>query len=882
MSDVPSNLIPTRITQLPDAPEATEEALLLVVIDGNSYKIRAADLLQVAGVPTSTQVIAGTGMTGGGALTGNVTLSIATGGVNSTLMNATGATPGNYGSSTQIPVFTVDSSGRITAVSSVAAVVSGYVPESRQVIAGNGLTGGGALNANVTLTANFASAVPSSANGTGSAGAANTVSRGDHRHPATDLADDTQVDGLLGLDNGGTNRSLTPAAGALVWCGADGLYVGPVGVAGQVPVSTGSGAYVWGSVVVQTDMPANVVFAGPASGPDAPTTFRALVNADLPNSGVTAASYGSGSLVPIITVNAKGVVTAVSTTGITSVPWSAITGTPTTRAGYGITDAAKNGANSDITSLAGLTTPLSVLQGGTGVTGSTGTVNVVLSNSPTLVSPILGTPQSGVATNLTGLPLTTGVTGTLGIANGGTGLTATPSNGQLDIGNGSGFTRTALTQGSGIAITNGAGSITIAATNAGTVTSVDVSGGSTGLTYSGGPIISSGTITMAGTLAATSGGTGQTSYAIGDLVYASTTTALSKLAAVATGNALISAGVGVAPVYGKIGLTTHVSGTLPVANGGTGLASTPTNGQIDIGNGTDFTRAALTQGSGITITNGVGSITIAGNSGTVTTASVVSANGFAGSVANASTTPAITITTTITGVLKGNGTAISAATAGTDYSAGTNALATGILKSTTTTGALSIATGADLPAMTATVGGAVPTPPNNTTTFLRGDGTFASPGGVGTVTSIDVSGGTTGLTTSGGPITASGTITLAGTLDADNGGTGQSSYAVGDLLYASTTTALSKLAAVATGNALISGGVGTAPSMGKIGLTTHVSGTLPIANGGTNSTATPTAGGVVYGDGSSHAVTSAGTAGQIFTSAGASAPTWSGISGGTF
>jgi hypothetical protein len=56
-----------------------------------------------------------------------------------------------------------------------------------------------------------------------------------------------------------------------------------------------------------------------------------------------------------------------------------------------------------------------------------------------------------------------------------------------------------------------------------------------------------------------------------------------------------------------------------------------------------------------------------GGSGTVTTVSVASANGFAGTVANATTTPAITISTTVTGLLKGNGTAISAATAGTDY-----------------------------------------------------------------------------------------------------------------------------------------------------------------------------------------------------------------------
>jgi hypothetical protein len=60
------------------------------------------------------------------------------------------------------------------------------------------------------------------------------------------------------------------------------------------------------------------------------------------------------------------------------------------------------------------------------------------------------------------------------------------------------------------------------------------------------------------------------------------------------------------------------------------------------------------------------------------------------------------------------------------------------------------------------------------------------------------------------------------------------------------------------------------------------SGTLAIAQGGTNSSDTPTAGGAVYGTGTAYAITAAGTAGQVLTSTGTTAPTWSGISGGTF
>jgi hypothetical protein len=91
-------------------------------------------------------------------------------------------------------------------------------------------------------------------------------------------------------------------------------------------------------------------------------------------------------------------------------------------------------------------------------------------------------------------------------------------------------------------------------------------------------------------------------------------------------------------------------------------------------------------------------------------------------------------------------------------------------------------------------------------------------------------------------ITTLGTITTGTwngtTIGATFGGTNQTTVTTGDLLYGSASNTWGKLAGVATGNALISGGISTAPSWGKIGLTTHVSGILPVVNGGTG-TATP-------------------------------------------
>jgi hypothetical protein len=147
--------------------------------------------------------------------------------------------------------------------------------------------------------------------------------------------------------------------------------------------------------------------------------------------------------------------------------------------------------------------------------------------------------------------------------------------------------------------------------------------------------------------------------------------------------------------------------------------------------------------------------------GTVTSVSVVTNNGFAGTVATATSTPAITLTTTVTGILKGGSGVISAGTSGTDYSLGTSALATGILKSTTTTGGLTIAVAGDFPTLNQdTTGTAAKTNALNSATTVVNVSSSAAPTNGQILTAT---GGTaaTWQTPSGGGATLSNDTTTA-------------------------------------------------------------------------------------------------------------------------
>lgn len=243
-------------------------------------------------------------------------------------------------------------------------------------------------------------------------------------------------------------------------------------------------------------------------------------------------------------------------------------------------------------------------------------------------------------------------------------------------------------------------------------------------------------------------------------------------------------------------------------------------------------------------------------------------------------------------------------------SGGVTAIATG----TGLTGGPITTTGTIAIADTAVVAGTYGSSSNIPQIIINAQGQITSATNIavatgGTVTSVDVSGGTTGLTTSGGPITSSGTITLAGTLAATNGGTAQSTYSAGDILYASATNTLSKLSVSTNGFVLTlagglptwaasTGGVtsfntslsGLTPSTATTGAIT-LAGTLGISSGGTGQTTASaafnalspitTTGDLIIGNGTNSATRlGIGSNGYVLTSNGTTAA-WQAASGGS-
>ena len=597
-------------------------------------------------------------------------------------------------------------------------------------------------------------------------------------------------------------------------------------------------------------------------------------------------SAGAGT---VTSVDVSGGTTGLTATGgpITTAGTITLGGTlDVDNGGTGATTAANARTNLDVPSRSG--------SGASGtwsidVTGNAGTVTNGVYTSGSYANPSWITSLAGskITGNISGNAA--GLTSTLSTGTGGTGQT-TYTNGQLLIGNASGsLSKATLTAGSNVTITNGDGTITIAATSggSGTVTSVNASGGTTGLTFSGGPITSSGTLTMAGTLDADNGGTGQTSYTNGQLLIGNSAGGLTKATltagsgiSITNGNGsitLTAAGSGLGDVTGPASATDNA---VALFNGTTGkiiknsadLTYTASTFWANLGVGGTSTTAKLNVGGTLGAAGTLGAVKsyaytnegeVVYNSGI---GNVDDAAGFrnklslqaSGSITNYShfaayqnSIPFGSSVTNQYGFYVDSSLASaslnigyysnvsSAASNWNFYSAGSasnlfvgdtlfGAVGPSLVAKVNVNGSLAILgstsgyTKFQAPATGSNVIYTLPSADGTSGQVLKTDGagalSWTNVGGTGTVTSVNVSGGTTGLTTSGGPVTGAGTITIAGTL-------------------------------------------GT-------------------ANGGTNSTATPTAGGVAYGNGTALLYSSVGTAGQYLQSAGAGTPVWSSISSG--
>ena len=1001
---VPSNLVPTSITQLPVAPNPTPTATMVCVIGGITYQVPFIDLQSPVSVPASREINTGGGLQGGGDLSQNRTLSIATGGVTSDKLAVSGATAGTYGSGTMIPVVTVSDKGLVTSVSETALVIAGYVPDTRQIIAGAGLTGGGNLQANRTISANFTTDLPL-ALGAASTGNDDNISRGDHVHPALNFANLTEYTGLLPLTRGGTGQNVSTLTPGAVWYtdGSNGFLQTIQGTTNQVLISQGSSAPIWGSALVVTPQAANVVYAGPTSGGSADPNFRALVNADIPStltgktmSGAlnTFSSIGNSSLVnSSMTINGVSISLGTSATITAAAPQALTIGTGLSGTSYDGSAPVTIAIDSTVATLTGVQTltnktinaayntfsniPNSALTNSSLTIGTTnialggtsltlgGLTSVTVTQDPTSdlqlatkqyvdniaqgldpkASCVYGTTGN---ITLSGLATQAGGDWASSLSGGERILvknqTAPAENGIYAASSG-GWTRTAdMNTWSEVpsAFTFIEEGTTLADT--GWVTTAGA-GGTINVTampwvqFSGAGTYTAGTgLTLTGTqFSITNVGTAGT-YGSASQVPVFVTNAQGQVSSVTNTSIAIAA-------------SQVTSGTFPIARGGTNSTATPTLGAISYGDGSAYQFSAVGTAGQVLTSTGSGAPTWSAG------ATSIGAPGYYGAFQDttnqtaANTTTAYPIALGITD--EANGVSITSGSRITVAHAGTYNLQYSIqfTNSNSQDGDINIwlrKNGSDIadsnsqftvPSKHGGTNGALIAALNFVTTLAAGDylqlywsttsttisiSTIAAQSGPpvvpltpGVILTI-VANPHIGLGYAGMTSTTSTTIGTGSKGFVVNTNSADSAFQVGTRVrisdqantdnfmegpitaYSGTSMTVNvqnyggsgtiaawsfSVAGIQGSNGVtyFSGGTtGLTPATPTIGSIT-LGGTLVIANGGTNSTDTPTAGAVAYGDGTKYTFSAAGTNGQFLISGGTGSPTWTDtIPGGTY